>query len=150
MLIGLVVASLLVIIGFQAPSGIKAISKTSRLERLQTADLSHSPSLRDKDCTTGDDHGCKARNGASGLRPVGFPSTILRIVADATPGRHTCCHRATNFPRLCERGSKSTSAYYLLVIPAVLIIRFLANLEGSESSETRRRLQFQRENRRRI
>ncbi|AKC06221.1 hypothetical protein At15955_01400 [Agrobacterium tumefaciens] len=84
-LIGLVVASLLVIIGFQAPSGIKAISKTSRLERLQTADLSHSPSLRDKDCTTGDDHGCKAHNGAPGLRPVGFPSTILRIVADAKP-----------------------------------------------------------------
>ena len=84
-LIGLVVASLLVIIGLQAPSGVKAISKTSRLERLQTADLSLFPSLRDKDCTTGDDHGCKASNGASGLHTFGFASTVLRMVADAKP-----------------------------------------------------------------
>jgi hypothetical protein len=84
-LIGLVVASLLVIIGFQAPASVKAVSKTSRLERLQTADLSHSPSLRDRDCKTGDDHGCKVRDTASGLRPGVFPAAVLRIVADVKP-----------------------------------------------------------------
>lgn len=84
-LIGLVVASLLVMIGFQAPSGIKTISKASRLERLQTADLGRSPSLGDKDCTSGNDYGCKAGETGSGLRLGDFASSILRITRDAGP-----------------------------------------------------------------
>lgn len=67
-LIGLVVASLLVMIGFQAPAGVKTLSKTNRLERLQTVDLSRSLSLREKDCDSGNDYGCNA--GKAGL---GFP-----------------------------------------------------------------------------
>lgn len=84
-LIGLVVASLLVIIGFQAPSGVKTISKTSRLERLQTADLGHSPSLRDRECNSGGDYGCKAGDVGSGFRPGAFPSAALRLTSDAKP-----------------------------------------------------------------
>lgn len=81
-LIGIMVASLLVMIGFQAPSGVKTLSKTSRLERLQTVDLSRSLSLRDKDCDSGNDYGCKAGDAGSALPPGYFPSSALRIAAD--------------------------------------------------------------------
>ena len=80
-LIGIMVASLLVMIGFQAPSGIKTLSKTSRLERLETVDLSRSFTLGDRDC----DSGCKAGDTSSGLRPGNFPSPALRIAVDAGP-----------------------------------------------------------------
>ncbi|MBO0132433.1 MULTISPECIES: hypothetical protein [Agrobacterium] len=80
-LIGIMVASLLVMIGFQAPSGIKTLSKTSRLERLETVDLSRSLTLGDRDC----DSGCKAGDAGSGLRPGNFPSPALRITVDAGP-----------------------------------------------------------------
>lgn len=82
-LIGLVVASLLVMIGFQAPSGVKALSKTSRLERLQTVDLSRSLSLREKDCDSGNDYACKTGLATSGLRPDEFPSSTLDITDSA-------------------------------------------------------------------
>ena len=84
-LIGLVVASLLVMIGFQSPSGVKAVSKASRLERLQTVDLGRSLSLRDKECTNGDDFGCKAGDAGSGFRPSDFASSTLRITAEVRP-----------------------------------------------------------------
>jgi hypothetical protein len=84
-LIGLVVASLLVMIGFQAPSGVKTISKASRLERLQTVDLGRSPSLRDKECTSGSDFGCKAGDAGSGFRLSDFASSTLRITPEARP-----------------------------------------------------------------
>ncbi|CDN95973.1 hypothetical protein BN949_05146 [Agrobacterium tumefaciens] len=84
-LIGLVVASLLVMIGFQSPSGVKAVSKASRLERLQTVDLGRSLSLRDKECTNGDDFGCKAGEAGSGFRPSDFASSTLRITAEVRP-----------------------------------------------------------------
>ncbi|TQN60358.1 hypothetical protein FLX27_18000 [Agrobacterium tumefaciens] len=84
-LIGLVVASLLVMIGFQSPSGVKAVSKASRLERLQTVDLSRSLSLRDKECTNGDDFGCKAGEAGSGFRASDFASSTLRITAEVRP-----------------------------------------------------------------
>lgn len=80
-LIGIMVASLLVIIGFQAPSGIKSLAKTSRLERLQVADLSRSLASGDKDC----DSGCKAGDVGSAPRAANFPSPALPIVADAGP-----------------------------------------------------------------
>ncbi len=84
-LIGLVVASLLVMIGFQSPSGVKTVSKASRLERLQTVDLGRSLSLRDKECTNGDDFGCKAGEAGSGFRPSDFTSSTLRITAEVRP-----------------------------------------------------------------
>ncbi|CUX32112.1 conserved hypothetical protein [Agrobacterium genomosp. 13 str. CFBP 6927] len=83
-LIGLVVASLLVMIGFQSPSGVKTVSKASRLERLQTVDLGRSLSLRDKECTNGDDFGCKAGEAGSGFRPSDFASSTLRITVEVT------------------------------------------------------------------
>jgi len=78
-LIGLVVASLLVMIGFQAPSGVKALSKASRLERLQTVDLSRSLSLRDKDCDSGNDYDCRSGDAGRGFRHEEFPSPSLSI-----------------------------------------------------------------------
>ncbi|MFK3777432.1 hypothetical protein [Agrobacterium sp. NPDC089420] len=81
-LIGIMVASLLVMIGFQAPSGIKTLSKTSRLERLQSVDLSRSLSLRDKDCDSGSDYGCKATDKGLALGSGNFPSPALRVAAD--------------------------------------------------------------------
>lgn len=84
-LIGLVVASLLVMIGFQSPSGVKTVSKASRLERLQTVDFGRSLSLRDKECTNGDDFGCKAGEAGSGFRPSDFASSTLRITAEVRP-----------------------------------------------------------------
>jgi hypothetical protein len=78
-LIGLVVASLLVMIGFQAPSGVKALSKASRLERLQTVDLSRSLSLRDKDCDSGNDYTCRSSDTGRGFQHGEFPSPALSI-----------------------------------------------------------------------
>ncbi len=82
-LIGLVVASLLVMIGFQAPSGVKALSKANRLERLQTVDLSRSLSLGDKDCDGGNDYECRSRNAGSGFRHGELPSPIPNITDNA-------------------------------------------------------------------
>ncbi|MNE03207.1 hypothetical protein D3C80_957020 [compost metagenome] len=78
-LIGLVVASLLVMIGFQAPSGIKPLSKTSRLERLQSVDPGRSVSLREKACDSGNDVGCRTGDAGSGLRYSEFASFTLNI-----------------------------------------------------------------------
>ncbi|CUX22847.1 hypothetical protein AGR6A_Cc150063 [Agrobacterium sp. NCPPB 925] len=82
-LIGLVVASLLVMIGFQAPSGVKALSKASRLERLQTVDLSRSLSLGDKDCDSGNDYNCRSDDAGRGFWQVEFPSPALSITDSA-------------------------------------------------------------------
>lgn len=82
-LIGLVVASLLVMIGFQAPAGVKALSKASRLERLQTVDLSRSLSLRDKDCDRGNDYDCRSGDAGRGFRHGEFPSHALSITDNA-------------------------------------------------------------------
>ncbi len=82
-LIGLVVASLLVMIGFQAPSGVKALSKANRLERLQTVDLSRSLSLGDKDCDGGNDYECRSHNAGPGFRHGEVPSPITNITDNA-------------------------------------------------------------------
>lgn len=56
-LIGIVVASLLVMVGFQAQAGIKAVSKTSRYERLQVTEQGRAPfSPHRQDCTDSVDH----------------------------------------------------------------------------------------------
>lgn len=69
-LIGIVVASLLIMVGFQTPSSIKAVSKTNRLERLQTADLSRNPlSPHRQDCTDGLGNDCKTS-------PVNSPISV--------------------------------------------------------------------------
>jgi hypothetical protein len=85
-LIGLVVASLLVMIGFQAPAGVKTLSKTSRLERLQSVDPGRSLSLRQKDCDSGNDFGCRTGDAGSGLRLDAFASAApsLRDNADVS------------------------------------------------------------------
>lgn len=82
-LIGLVVASLLVMIGFQAPSGVKALSKTSRLERLQSVDLSRSLSLRDRDCDSGNDYGCRSGDAGRRFRQEEFFSPTFSMTDDA-------------------------------------------------------------------
>lgn len=82
-LIGLVVASLLLMIGFQATSGIKPLSKTSRLERMQTVDLGRSLSLRDKDCDNGGDFGCRSGNAAPGIGQDAFSLTAVSVDLEA-------------------------------------------------------------------
>ena len=81
-LIGLVVASLLVMIGFQAPSGIKPLTKSSRLERMQTVDLGRSPSLRDKQCDSDSNFGCRAGHSIAGFDQTAFPLPVMGIARE--------------------------------------------------------------------
>lgn len=82
-LIGIVVASLLVMIGFQAQAGVKTLSKTSRLERLQSVDPGRSVSLREKACDSGNDFGCRTGDAGSGLRYSEFASFSPNLRDDA-------------------------------------------------------------------
>lgn len=82
-LIGIVVASLLVMIGFQAQAGVKTLSKTSRLERLQSVDPGRSVSLREKACDSGNDFGCRIGDTGSDFRYSEFASFAPNLRDDA-------------------------------------------------------------------
>lgn len=96
-LIGLVVASLLVMVGFQAPSGIKPLSKTSRLERLQTVETGKSFSPVETECDSGSDHGCGASLAGPVFAAGGLRQTVMRVLAESGSAITSVAHAPQAF-----------------------------------------------------